>query len=133
MTGRNRDDTNKSTLMALIRDLKGADRRLILRAKNTGACMIIRGTTLSGTLLYTTEFLDFLCARYNVYPLNPQSHCNGYGTNFGVTHGLSCSIGGLVIARHNKICDKLLYLARLNFTPSSVCAEHLIHQGCTKS
>ena len=48
-------------------------------------------------------------------------------------HSLSCSIGGLVIAHHNEICDELLYLSRRAFTSESLHAKPLIHQGCTKS
>ena len=79
------------------------------------------------------EFRDFLCARYNISPLNLQTHCNGCGTEFDVTHTLSCSTGGLFIARYNKIRDKILYLSQRAFTSASVCAEPLIHQGRTRS
>ena len=48
-------------------------------------------------------------------------------------HILSCSIGVLVIASHNEICDELLYLYHLTFTSAYVRAKHLIHQGCTRS
>ena len=50
-----------------------------------------------------------------------------------MTHALSCSIGGLVIAHHYKIRDELLYLSRRSFTSAYVLAEPLIHQGCTRS
>ena len=75
----------------------------------------------------------FLCARYNVSPENLQSHCDGCGTAFGVTHTVSCSIYGLVIARTNKICDKIFYLSRRAFTSEYVRAEPLIHQVRTRS
>ena len=48
-------------------------------------------------------------------------------------HTLSCSIVGLVIVRHNKIRDKILYLSRRAFTPAPVCTKPLIHQGRTRS
>ena len=38
----------------------------------------------------------------------------------------------MVIARYNKIRDKLLYLARRAVTPESVRAKTLIHQGLAK-
>ena len=79
------------------------------------------------------RILGVLCARYNVSPLNLQRHCVGCGTAFGVTHSLSCSIGGLVVVCHNKIRDKILYLSGRAFTSASVCTEPLIHQGCTGS
>ena len=52
---------------------------------------------------------------------------------FVVTHAIICIIGGLVIARHNEICDKLVYLSRHAFTSASVCAKPLIHQSRTIS
>ena len=48
-------------------------------------------------------------------------------------HTLSRIIVRLVIARHNKISDKLLYLSRRSFNSESVLSEPLIHQGCTRS
>ena len=95
--------------------------------------MSVRGNTVLGTVLSATELQDFLCARYNLSPVNLQSHCDGCATSFGVTHALSCIIGGLVIAGHNKICDELLYLSQCAFTSASVRAEPLIHQGHTIS
>ena len=59
--------------------------------------------------------------------------CDGCGTSFGVTHALSCSIYGLVIACHNRIRYELLYLSRRDFTLSYVRAKALIHQGRTRS
>ena len=50
-----------------------------------------------------------------------------------MTHTLSCSKGGLVIARHNKVCDELLYLSGRALTSESVCAEPLTHQVRTIS
>ena len=65
--------------------------------------------------------------------MNLQNQCDGCGTAFGVTQTLSFSIGGLVIACHNKIHDKLLYLSQRAFTSAYVRAEPLIHQGRTRS
>ena len=117
---KNWDEANKTTLKNLVRDLKGTDQRLIIRAKNTGAWLSVRGTTVSVTLWSNTGFWYFLCARYNVTPIHFQSHCDRCGTTFGVTHALSCSKGGLFIVSYNIICDKLLYLAQQAFTPASV-------------
>ena len=50
-----------------------------------------------------------------------------------MTHALSCSIFGLVIACHKKICDEILYLSRRAFTSAYVRAEPLIHQSRTRS
>ena len=66
-----------------------------------GGWMSVRGTTVSGIVFSAMEFWDFLCACYNVSPLNIQIKCDGCGTAFGVTHTLSFSTGSLVIARNN--------------------------------
>ena len=50
-----------------------------------------------------------------------------------MTHTLSYNIFGLVIARHNKIRDELIYLSQRVFTSAYVRAEPLIYQGRTRS
>ena len=127
------DAIHKSKLKGLVSNLKGTDKRLVLRAKSTGAWTRVRSTTVSGTVLSATEFWGFKCERYNVSPLNPERQCDRYGTAFGVTHTISWSIGGLVIAGNNRICDEILYLSQRAFTSSSVHAKPLMHQGCTRS
>ena len=127
------DVAYESRLKGLVGNLKVTDKRLLLRARIAGALMSVRVTEVSGTLLSATEFRDFLCPCYNVSPVNLQSHCDGRGTVFGVTHALICRIGGLVIARHNQIRDRILYIPQRAYTSASVCAEHLIHRGRTKS
>ena len=129
---KSQDVEYKSRLKGLVRDIKVSDNRLLLRAKITGSWLSVHGATVSGTVLSATEFRDFLCARYNVSPVNLQSHCDGCGTAFVVTHALRSSIGGLVITRHNKICDKFLYLYQRAFTSAYVRTEPLIHQGRTR-
>ena len=130
---KDQDDVYESKLKGLVRNLKGIYKPLLLRAKIKGACLSVQGTTVSGTILSATEFRDFLCEHYNVSPLNLQSHCDGCGTAFEVTHTLICRIGGLVIVRHNKICDELLYLSQCTFTSEYERSKPLIHQGRTRS
>ena len=64
-----RDDANNSKLKELVKDLEAYDRRLILRAKNTGSWLNFWGTMVTGTVLVATEFCDFLCALW-CYPPN---------------------------------------------------------------
>ena len=108
---KDRDTAYKTKLKGLVRNLKVTYKRLILPAKITGAWIIVRGTIVSVTVLSAMEFWYLLCARYNVSPLNLHSHFDGCGTAFLVTHTLIFIIGGLVIARHNKIHDEILYLS----------------------
>ena len=44
------------------------DSCLLLRTKQTGYWLTVRGTALTGTVLLDMEFRDFVCARYNVNP-----------------------------------------------------------------
>ena len=83
--------------------------------------------------IYIWCFTIYLSARYNVSTVNLQSHRDGCGTMFWVTHALICSIGSLVIAHNKKIRDELLYLSRRAFTSEYVRAKPLIHQGRTRS
>ena len=120
-------------LKDLVRDTKGTDKLILLCAKSTGLWLSVCSTAVSGTVLSAKEYLIILCARYNVSPTNLLSHCDKCGTVFRVTHTLSCSIGGLIIACHNKIRDKLLYLSRRAFTSAYVRNKPLIRQGHTRS
>ena len=56
---KDRDVAHESRLDVLVRDLKGTDKRLLLRAKSTGAWLSVRGTTVSGTVLSATKFWGF--------------------------------------------------------------------------
>ena len=71
---KNRAEVNDATLKGLFRDLIVNDRSIILRDKNIGDWICVRGTTVSGTLLSAKEFRDFLCARYNAPLLNIKIH-----------------------------------------------------------
>ena len=87
-----RDVAYESRLKILVRNLLGNDKPLLLHTKITGAWRSVHGTTVLGTVRSATEFLDFLCACYNLSPINLQSHCDRCGTEFGLTHTLRCSI-----------------------------------------
>ena len=117
----------------LVSDLQGTDKRLLTYSKRKGGWMSVCSNTVSGTVLSATEFRYFLCARYNVFPVNLLSHCDGCGTAVGVTHILRFIIGGLVIVRHNKIRDEILYLSQREYNSAYVRVEPLIHQGRTRS
>ena len=80
---KDRDATYKTKIKGLVQDLKGTNKHLILRTKSTGAWLSVRATTVTDIVLSATEFRDLLCTRYNVSPLNIQSHFDGCGTSFG--------------------------------------------------
>ena len=126
---KDREAANKTKLKGLVRDLKGTGNHLILRDRITGAWLSVCGNTVPGTVFSATEFRYFLCARYNVFPLNPQSRCDGCDNTFGAMHAISCRTGSLFIAHQNGIHDKLIYLSRNAFTSAYVSAKPLIHHG----
>ena len=64
-----RGEVNNTKLEGIVNNLKIFDRRLYIRAKQTGSWLTIQGTTLNGTVLLAMEFSNFLCARYKVTPL----------------------------------------------------------------
>ena len=68
---KNQHDSNNVTLKSLVGDLLGTNWCLILWAKNTDACMSVRGTTVSDTVMLDTKICDVLFARYNVTPPQP--------------------------------------------------------------
>ena len=69
-----REVTNETKLRGLVLYLKGTNMCLLLQAKGTGAWLSVRGNTVAGTVLSAEDFRDFLCASYNVFPLNLRSH-----------------------------------------------------------
>ena len=76
---------------------------------------------------------QFLCAPYNVNPPTLQKKCGSCLQTFSVRHAISCSNRGLVIARHNEICDKIIHLDIQALSPVSVCDGPLIRQGLSRS
>ena len=126
------DDANEDKLKGLVKDLEATDRRLILRAKNTGSWLTVQDTKVTGTVLASKKFHDFLYAHYGViYP--PPKKNDGCSFYFSVPHGLSCRNGGLVLTRHNRVRGKLLFLTIRAFPSNCVHGETLIQHGHRRS
>ena len=53
------DVAYESRLNGLVSDLKSTENHLLLCTKSTGAWLSVRGTTVLGTVVFTTEFRDF--------------------------------------------------------------------------
>ena len=68
---KSRDDINGVKLEGIFNELDILNRRLFLRTKHRGPCMIIQGNTVTGTVLSAMEFQFFVCARSNVTPPPP--------------------------------------------------------------
>ena len=102
-------DANNAKITGPVKDLESLDRHLIIRSKNTGSWLTTRDTTVTSTVVSATGFRDFLSTCYNVTPPNLQK-CDGCSLSLYIRHELSCTNRDLVITRHKKIRDELLYL-----------------------
>ena len=69
-----------------------------------------------GFALHKGAFRDAVALRYGWEPANLPSHC-ACGVSFDSCHALTCSKGGLTIARHNEIRDLTASLI------SEVCSD----------
>ena len=58
---KSQDDTNEAKLKWLVKDLKTLDRRIILRAKNTGSWLTVQDIIVTSIVLSATEPSNF-CA-----------------------------------------------------------------------
>ena len=59
------------------------------------------------------EFCDSLSLRYAKPLLDLPPDCDGCGLPFTVNHALDCKKGGLVVQRHNEVCDVISHLSAM--------------------
>ena len=100
------DDANDSKLKGLFKDLEEPDQHIVLRSKNTGSWLTVRGATVTGILLLAMEFRGFLCT-LQCYPPNLRK-IKGCSQYLSIRHGLSFSHVVLADACQNKVCDNIL-------------------------
>ena len=62
-------------------------------------------STVNGTDLGAQEWRDALFMRYGLDPPDLPTYCDGCQAKFSISHALDCKKGGLVMARHNELCD----------------------------
>ena len=79
----------------------GQERNRLHRATKNGAWLSSVPHRNSGTELSWEEFRDNLRLRYGLMPPDIPATCDGCGKKFSMENALSCSKGGLVLARHN--------------------------------
>ena len=99
------------------------------QATKTGAWLTVQPYTSNGTELGSQEWCDALFLRYGLKTPDLPTHCDGCQAKFYISHTLDCQKGGLVMARHNKIRDRVADLAGKAFTPSHVRDEPFIYSG----
>ena len=62
-------------------------------------------STVNGTDLGAQEWRDALFMRYGLDTPDLPTYCDGCQAKFSISHALDCKKGGLVMARHNELCD----------------------------
>ena len=77
------------------------------------------------------EWRDSLFLRYGIDPPDLSEHCDGCGALSDICHVLNCKKGGLILARHNGICDGVADLVSKAFTPTHVPDDLKIYTGCS--
>ena len=123
------EDSLTSTLQQL--DLQ--QQRAILRAKGSKISLWLNVLPVSRHQfdLSAQEFRDALAIRYRKPLLGIPLHCDGCGSDFDLSHALSCRKGGLVIQRHNEIRDTFGDLSALVW--GQVCREPVVRESRSDS
>ena len=67
--------------------------------------------------------------RAGLRPAALPTRYDGCSKNFSVEHSLSCTVGGLVLLRHNDVAGDWHRLCAQALTPTAVSDEPLIHSG----
>ena len=86
-------------------------------------------STLNRTELGAQEWRDALFLRYDLEPPDLHKYCDGCQAPFLISHSLDCKKGGLVMARHNELRDRVADLAGKAFTLFHVRDNPLIYSG----
>ena len=104
--------------------------RRIKRSRKTGCWLTVMPSIDYGTYLSRLEFQDSVRLRFGLLPLDLPKLCDGCPRKvfFDSQHAQSCSKGGLIIGRHNDVCQEWGALCALATTPSSVSDEPIIPQ-----
>ena len=86
-------------------------------------------STVNGTDLGGQEWRETLFLRYGLEPPDLPTHCDGCQTKFLISYALDCKKGGLNMARHNELRDRVADLSGKAFTSSHVRNDPLIYSS----
>ena len=104
-----RGEHTQSALSALLSSVSLSTRRAIERAVDFAVSGWLTVLPLAQYHfdLSPQQFRDALSLRYNQSLMLMPPTCDGCGAVFSLSHALDCRRRGLVIRRHNEICDAL--------------------------
>ena len=97
---------------------------------HTGDWMSVPPFNINGTELGSQEWMDYFFLSYGINPSNLPDNFNECGTEFDICHSLDCNKGGLITARHNRLCDGVSDLASKAFNPMHVRDDPKIYTHC---
>ena len=95
---------------ALAETLEGAPvqrAHRLRQATKTRAWLTVQPSTVNGTNMGAQEWRDALFLHYGLDPPDLPTYCDGCNVKFTICHALDCRRGGLVMARHNEIRDRV--------------------------
>ena len=115
---RQRAEEEKERQREVVGQLSPSLQSAVERATDDGASSWLSARPIEehGFALHKGAFRDAVALRYGWEPANLPSHC-ACGVLFDSCHALTCSKGGLTIARHNEIRDLTASLI------SEVCSD----------
>ena len=110
----------------------GASRKTVKRLERIWLCGIwlsMAPLKLGGTCLSFDEFIDALCQRNGLQPLEICNVCDGCNAPFTVAHAISYKKGGLVSIQHNDTRNEAGALAKQALQESKVSFKPMINNG----
>ena len=97
---------------------------------HTGVWFSVIPSIINGTELGAQKCMDYLLMRYGINHLDLPEHCNICEDAFGIYQALYCKKGGLIMAHHNELRDRVSDLASKALIPVHVCDDPTIYTGC---
>ena len=116
----------KEALAATIAGALVQGARQLRRVTKIGAWMTVQPSTVNGTALGAQEWRDALFLRYGLTPPDLPKYFDDCNIKFTIFHALNCNRGGLSMACHNELQDRVTDLSRKVFTPFHVREKSLI-------
>ena len=103
-------------------------RRLYWRQK-TEAWILVVPSKVNSMELGAQEWSNAIFMQYDIKHMDLTRNCEIYSVKFSISHTLDCKKGCLVTSHHNKLHERVVYLAIKGITPTHMCNNHMIHPG----
>ena len=123
-------DTKETSLGKAQATASTEDARRMVRVTRIGACLSVPPHTTNGTELGDKVWDHSLFLRYVIDNPELPYNCDCCGVEFYICHTLECKNGGLITARHIKLCAGVSDLVNNAFTLMHVHDDPILYMGC---